>query len=324
MLRKRLSSVPVACLARYIEKCGNDAICFPLQPPASIVTMNSVSKTTFPHTFYPQNGTLRRGGGLPTRDTILKLSLALNAILSLSLLYWFVWALSLAPNKPYYEAEHQTFKSSSSNNAAGLHGYDRTWHGGHPLEDRAGSCWCGAQDQYCMCTPNLSIDLIVTSRYGNDIWLVRRRDTNQLATMGGFVDVDETVENAIFRELMEEMGIDLTKSTSSTHNVVLMGIYSDPRRDNRRRTASAVYAVQFDESKHHPTAGDDAKEVKRISVNDIEEYEYFADHRTILLDYRRWLRGEPFVSSTVGDFAPDIVRSTCSAATTMRDNFSIH
>ena len=65
---------------------------------------------------------------------------------------------------------------------------ERVWHGGHPKDTHSGSCWCGSADGYCMCTPNLAIDLIITS--GNDnkhqnIWLVRRKDTNQLATMGG-------------------------------------------------------------------------------------------------------------------------------------------
>ena len=285
----------------------------------------SSKKSPLLQTHYPQTSTaLRRGGSLPKRDTILKLSLVLNAILSLSLVYWIVWALSLTPSKPYYEADHQTFLSSSHGGDGVLHGQDRTWHGGHPAQDRAGSCWCGRNDQYCMCTPNLSIDLIVASKNGHDVWLVRRRDTNQLATMGGFVDVDETVESAIFRELKEEMGIDLSsKSTSTEGSVILMGIYSDPRRDSRRRTASAVYAVQFDDTVYHPTAGDDAKEVKRISVNDIEQYEYFADHRTILIDYRRWLYGEEFETSTTGDFASDIGRSTCSVSATQRAKFSI-
>jgi 8-oxo-dGTP diphosphatase len=160
-----------------------------------------------------------------------------------------------------------------------------------------------------MCTPNLAIDLIITSSGKNDntvdyVWLVRRKDTDQLATMGGFVDITETVEQAVKRELKEEMGFDLLATPK------LVGVYSDPRRDNRRRTASAVFAVHLTED-WQPHAGDDAKEIVKLSIDDIENHEYFADHRTILLDYRTGLRGEAFQKSTEGDFAPDIFRSTC-------------
>mmetsp|Transcript_14202 Transcript_14202/g.17138 ORF Transcript_14202/g.17138 Transcript_14202/m.17138 type:complete len:88 (-) Transcript_14202:36-299(-) len=59
------------------------------------------------------------------------------------------------------------------------------WNGGHPFQERPGSCWCSG-DAYCMCTPSLAIDLVITSGHDH-VWLVRRKDTNQLATMGGFV-----------------------------------------------------------------------------------------------------------------------------------------
>lgn len=167
---------------------------------------------------------------------------------------------------------------------------------------------CGNADRYCMCTPNLAIDLVIVSGAHNEyVWLVRRKDTDQLATMGGFVDVNETVENAVRREIKEEMDIDLLPDNPPQ----LVGLYSDPRRDNRRRTVSAVYAVHLGDNDVHPKAGDDAKEVKRISIHDIEQHEYFADHRTILLDYRRFLFGQSPVLETTGDFAANIDRSTC-------------
>jgi 8-oxo-dGTP diphosphatase len=125
--------------------------------------------------------------------------------------------------------------------------------------------------------------------------------------MGGFVESNETVENAVKRELQEEMGYDLKDTIPR-----LVGVYSDPRRDNRRRTVSAVFAVHMNED-FQPHAGDDAKEVIKISIDDIEKHTYFSDHRTILLDYRGQIRKESHQVSTEGDFASDIVRSTCSA-----------
>jgi 8-oxo-dGTP diphosphatase len=231
-----------------------------------------------------------------TGESAFKVSVALNVLLAMCLFYVTVFAGS-------QDSAARDYLTSKTDNTIGR---EMVWYGGHPKTALAGSCWCGQQDGYCLCTPNVAIDLIILSS-NHDVWLVRRKDTNQLATMGGFVDVDETVEHAVRRELQEEMGISLKEPPR------LFGVYSDPRRDNRRRTVSVVFAVHVDEEVH-PRAGDDAKEVKRISLNDIEKYSFFADHRTILLDYRRFLRHEAPVLSSEGDFATDITRSTCAAS----------
>jgi 8-oxo-dGTP diphosphatase len=219
---------------------------------------------------------------LPTKGSVFKFSLLLNIIFAFYL----------------------TYLSTFQEDLSIITGREMVWHGGHPKQQRAASCWCsGTEDQYCMCTPNIAIDLVILQ--GDNVWLVQRKDTNQLATMGGFVDAEETVEHAVERELMEEMGIQLKEPP------ILFGVYSDPRRDNRRRTVSVVFAVHLHEN-IHPRAGDDAKEVRKIPLDDIEKHLFFADHRTILLDYRRHARTEAPVVSTKGDFATDIDRSTCS------------
>ena len=66
-------------------------------------------------------------------------------------------------------------------------GQQRTWHGGHPAQERSGSCWCGDEDGYCMCTPALSVDIVLYEKRGEgyNVWAVRRRDTGQLGTIGG-------------------------------------------------------------------------------------------------------------------------------------------
>lgn len=232
-----------------------------------------------------------RGPWIGNRDcgSVLGLSLGLNALLLIFLL----------------------FRSSEEGGA--VVGTPRVWHGGHPTEARSGSCWC-ASDEYCMCTPSLSIDLVIASGKNSEhLWVVRRKDTDLLATMGGFVEVDETVEDAVRRELKEEMGVDLARRPK------LLGLYEDPRRDNRRRTASAVYVVHFedDEMRRVARPGDDAKEVVRIGIDDIEQHSYFADHLTILLDYRGLVRGESYREESVGDFSNDIKRSVCSETSSL-------
>lgn len=271
--------------------------------------------------------------GLPGTDTLLRISLVANVVFLLSLL--------LVSQRLDQQQQNQlSFQQHQQQPQTTILGYNQQWHGGHPSQDRSGACWCGGDDQYCMCTPNLAIDLIITSSSistslakdpsnpsstttvaaaaaADSVWLIRRQDTDQLATMGGFVDINETVEYAVQRELREEMGYDLFSNKNSKHHnssIRLVGVYSDPRRDNRRRTVSAVFAVHVMDEDFQPHAGDDAKEVIRISMDDIEKHTYFSDHRTILLDYRAQLRGESYRLSTEGDFAPDVVRSTCSGA----------
>ena len=157
-----------------------------------------------------------------------------------------------------------------------------------------------------MCNPSLAIDLVIFS--GKDhIWLVRRKDTNQLAVMGGFVNVGESTEEAVKRELKEETGLTLKDPP------VLFGIYSDPRRDNRRHTASAAYAIHLDGSEY-PKASDDVKAVERVPITEIDTKDFFCDHKTIIMDYLKLLDGKKSASdfvSSLGDFAPDIQRSIC-------------
>jgi len=229
--------------------------------------------------------------GLSDLATTLNLSLALNAVLAISCLFMGYYFFS-----------------------ANLHSTDLTWNGGHPRESRPGTCFCGGDNFYCMCTPSLAIDLVIVTN-SDEIWLVRRKDTSQLATCGGFVLVGETVEDAVRGELKEETGLDLNKPPQ------LFGLFSDPRRDNRRHTTSAVYVIYLD-GNEHPVAADDVKAMKRIHMKDIEKHEYFSDHRTILLDFRKWHLHEKDnkseYRSSLGDFADDIDRSLCDGSLTSR------
>lgn len=85
-----------------------------------------------------------------------------------------------------------------------------------------GSCWCSF-DEWCVCTPALAIDLIMTS--GPDhLWVVQRADTGLLALMGGFTEVGELSLDTVSRELMEEMNIAL----EPTNHPKLFGVYNDP------------------------------------------------------------------------------------------------
>ena len=200
---------------------------------------------------------------------------------------------------------------------------DYVFHGGHPVSsDLPGSCYCSGIDMYCMCNPSLAIDIVIISGHDH-LWFVRRRDTNQLAIVGGFVDIGETVLDAVHRELYEETGLIINSNNSSAARSqsyqytepVFFGIYSDPRRDNRRHTVSVAFAIHFD-GHERPVASDDVKNVERIHISNVNQLTLFADQKTIVLDYLRLYydtktkTSADFVTS-YDDFAPDIHRSVC-------------
>lgn len=175
---------------------------------------------------------------------------------------------------PYYET------AIVHPSSAGL--VSRTWHSNSApsinSDLQQGSCWCSADD-WCMCTPSLAVDVILLSGE-NSIWLVRRRDTGQVALMGGFTEVGETSEETVHRELKEEMNIELPENSKPT----LFGVYNDPRRDVRRHTTSVVFVAQMSEN-ISPAPGDDATHVLKISLDDVDQYDFFIDHKTIIHDF---------------------------------------
>lgn len=131
-------------------------------------------------------------------------------------------------------------------------------------------------------TPLLAADTIIEmrDRPGWPILLIERRNPpHGWAIPGGFVDVGERVEQAALRETLEETGLVVTLRA-------LLGIYSDPTRDPRGHTVTAVYVA---EATGQPQARDDARALGLFSLEDLPSPLTF-DHGLVLEDYRRFLR----------------------------------
>lgn len=129
-------------------------------------------------------------------------------------------------------------------------------------------------------TPYLTTDGIVEIYNSSEellgIVLIQRKNTPiGLALPGGFVDIGESVSDACIREMSEEITLDVTINA-------LLGVYSDPSRDDRFHTASVVYVCK---ACKEPIGADDAKEAMIVKLEDLELDRLVFDHGNILRDY---------------------------------------
>jgi len=116
------------------------------------------------------------------------------------------------------------------------------------------------------------------------VLLVRRKNepfAGKWALPGGFIDMDETLEESARRELREETGIEVSKLWQ-------VAAYGDPGRDPRGRTISVVYLARVKAADLRPIAGDDAAEVAWLPLANPPELAF--DHKQILEFARKHLK----------------------------------
>ncbi|MDQ7835166.1 MAG: NUDIX hydrolase [Humidesulfovibrio sp.] len=124
-------------------------------------------------------------------------------------------------------------------------------------------------------TPLLTVDVLVHLP-GRGIVLVERKNPpHGWALPGGFVDLGESCEAAAVREMREETGLEVELTS-------LLGVYSDPARDPRGHTASAVYTAQA-LNPDQLQAGDDAAKAQVFPLNSLPPLAF--DHGRIVRDY---------------------------------------
>jgi 2-dehydropantoate 2-reductase len=122
-------------------------------------------------------------------------------------------------------------------------------------------------------TPRLAADVILYNNKMDVLLIERKNPPYGWAIPGGFVDYNETVENAARREILEETHINVDEIT-------LLGIYSDPIRDKRGHTVSAVYYAKTDKK---PEAADDALSARFFCLSNLPDLAF--DHNKILKDF---------------------------------------
>jgi len=120
--------------------------------------------------------------------------------------------------------------------------------------------------------PIPAVDAVI--EYEEGIILIKRKD-GEYALPGGFMEFGESAEAAAAREAKEETNLNFSPER-------LIGVYSDPKRDKRTHIISIAFAGKgYGELK----AGDDAKGITRVSLEEALRMELYADHNKILEDY---------------------------------------
>ncbi len=119
------------------------------------------------------------------------------------------------------------------------------------------------------------VEVYIDGIFKGIVLIERLNPPHGTALPGGFMDIGETIEHCLKREMSEEIGLDV-------EIVELLGLYSDPSRDPRFHTVSAVYVCK---ASALPQAGDDAKSTKVIKLGDLIKEQFVFDHQKIIDDY---------------------------------------
>ncbi len=143
--------------------------------------------------------------------------------------------------------------------------------------------------------PSVTVDLVIFTIADNDlrVLLIRRKQgpfRDLWALPGGFVEMNESLEDAAARELKEEVGVE---------NVYLEQLFTfgDPKRDPRGRVISVSYFALVDAERQRIVAASDAADAKWQTVFDLPQLAF--DHREIL-DYAVWRLRNKLEWTTVG------------------------
>ncbi len=133
--------------------------------------------------------------------------------------------------------------------------------------------------------PAMTSDVAVLRIEGiPEILLVQRKDPpfkDMWALPGGFMEMDETLEETARRELLEETSI-------SAGELIRFDTYDKPGRDPRGRTLTQVFVLLWKKEMGLPRAGSDAKALAWHELTALPELAF--DHDLIVNDVIQLVR----------------------------------
>jgi 8-oxo-dGTP diphosphatase len=135
---------------------------------------------------------------------------------------------------------------------------------------------------YAYPRPALTVDALVLAREKGEwqLLLIRRGKEpfkNLWALPGGFVNMDETLEEACRRELEEETGLQCSKLEQ-------FRVFDALDRDPRHRTISVVFYAIFPQVSE-VMGNDDASDAGWFPLSQLPDLAF--DHREIIMEFQR-------------------------------------
>jgi len=125
--------------------------------------------------------------------------------------------------------------------------------------------------------PSVTTDALLFTREKDEILLIKRLNDpgkDMWALPGGYIELDEELEESVARELLEETGIDYREDWMQ------VGAYGAVNRDPRGRVIMVAFMAIVDKNDFVLKAGDDAKEVRWFLLNDLPELAF--DHKLVI------------------------------------------
>ena len=130
-------------------------------------------------------------------------------------------------------------------------------------------------------TTTAIIEIYKEGKFEGIVLIERGKPPWGKALPGGKVEIGETVEEAIRREMHEEVNLEL-------QDLKQFHVYSDPARDFRHHSIEVTHLAR---AYTHPTAGDDAAKAWVVKIEDIPWDHLAFDHAMILRDYLSYRQG---------------------------------
>jgi 8-oxo-dGTP diphosphatase len=134
--------------------------------------------------------------------------------------------------------------------------------------------------------PAVTVDAVVLGKKEARLFILLIQRKNEpfkgmWALPGGFIEMDERLEEAVRRELIEETGLTI-------EHLSFVGIYDTPDRDPRGRTISAVYLTFTEVNSQTPHPGDDAENAGWFGLDELPLLAF--DHEQIICDVKTKIR----------------------------------
>lgn len=126
--------------------------------------------------------------------------------------------------------------------------------------------------------PSVTVDIVLMTDIQPypQVLLIRRKNPpfkGFWALPGGFINMDESLEESALRELFEETNISDVQLTQ-------VGTFGEPDRDPRGRVITVAYVGVINPEQQKAFAGSDASEVRWFSLLELPQLAF--DHKKII------------------------------------------